>query len=183
MSSKSKLSIKRPERVVSLCLDASLQAEWEKAEADLVAARAKPSQSMTGNADLPRLAQAVTDLEAAMLAEVVLFRLRAIPRSQWSAAIASHPAKADDAEDAQFGADRGAFFDEIIPASIVAVTRAGEPVDFDAEADWSDLADEMTDWQFSQFAEAVFVLNRGAVSVPFSRAASRVIQGSSETSK
>lgn len=175
------LTIKRPEKVVPLCLDASLQAEWEQAEADLIQARKAPTgDRMTGNADVTRLAERVRDLESQMLAEVVHFRLRALPRSQWAQILAANP-PTDSADDKAFGANKAAFFDEVIPASVVGVTRGDEPVEFDP-ADWSALADEMTDRQWSDFADAVFTLNRGTVSVPFSRAASIVSRASSVSS-
>lgn len=180
----SKLSIKRPERVVPLCLNAALQAEWEQAEKSLAEARRRPAgDRLTGNAGAATLAEAVRDLEAQMLADVVHFRLRALPRSEWAKRLAAHPAKDDDPSDKAFGADKAGFFDDVIPASIVGVTRGDEPVDFDPATDWSDLADEMTDRQYSDFADAVFMLNRGEVSVPFSRAASSMSRASSETSK
>lgn len=176
------LTIKRPEKVVPLCLDASLQAEWERAEADLVQARKAPATDrMTGNADLTRLAERVQELERAMLAEVVHFRLRALPRADWSRILAANPPRPDNADDKTFGANKGAFFDAVIPESIVAVTKGDVPVEFNPD-DWSTLADDMTDRQYSDFADAVFILNRGTVSVPFSRAASSVNRASSETS-
>lgn len=178
MTSKSRrLTIKRPFRDVSLRLDASLQVEWEKAEADLIKAR-KANADRLASSEVARLAGEVQALEAQMLAsDVAVFRLQAVSRSKWAEVIAAHPADASNAEDAAFGADRAAFFDDMIPLSIVGVTQDGEPVEFDVETDWDPLADEMTDWQYSQFIEAVYVLNRGAVSVPFSQAASRLSQG------
>lgn len=173
------LTIKRPERVVPLCLDASLQAEWEQAEADLIQARKAPTgDRLTGNSDVTRLAEKVRDLESQMLAEVVHFRLRALPRSEWAQILASNP-PTDSADDKAFGANKVAFFDEVIPASVVAVTKGDEPVDF-TPADWPALADEMTDRQWSDFADAVFVLNRGTVNPPLSRVASLVLRSSSE---
>lgn len=180
----SKLTVRRPERLVPLCLEASLQAEWEKAEADLVQARkAPPSEMMTGDTTILDLAATVVALEAQMLAEVVHFRLRALPRSKWAELLAAHPPKDGNDDDKAFGADKGAFFDEVILHSIVGVTRGDEPVDFAPETDWPALADEMTDRQYSDFADAAFMLNRGTVSVPFSRAASSSNRASSETSK
>lgn len=182
MSSKSRLAVKRPEKVVPLCLDASLQADWEEAEKALTDARkATAGDRLTGQAEATRLAAEVKRLEDAMLAEVAHFRLRALPRSKWAELLATNP-PTDDADDKAFGANKAGFFEAVIPASIVEVKRGDEVLEFDPEADWSDLADDMTDRQYSDFADAVFVLNRGEVSVPFSRAASQVSRRSSETS-
>lgn len=168
------LKITRPERDVRLVLDAALQAEWEAAEAALVEARNAPPPTMM--AEVPpavAAAERVRDVEARMAGSVASFRLRAMRRADWAALIARHPA-GDDPEDKAFGAAREPFFADAIPASIVGVTRDGEPVDFDPDTEWEDLADEMTDRQYTEFANAVFLLNRGEVSVPFSRAASRL---------
>ena len=179
----SKLSIKRPEKVVPLCLDASLQADWEQADRDLRdASKAAPSGRLTGNAEATRLAERVKALEAQMLAEVVHFRLRALPRSKWAEIVATNPPRDGDALDKTMGINREKFFDAVIPLSIVEVRRGDESVEFDP-ADWSALADEMTDRQYDDFVQAVFGLNRGEVSVPFSRAASSVNRASSESSK
>lgn len=168
------LKITRPERDVALCLDAALQVEWEAAEAALAEARNAPAPTMLAEKPAQVVAaERVRDVESRMAESVVVFRLRAMRRADWAAAIARHPA-GEDATDKAFGADRAGFFAEAIPASIVAVSRAGEPVEFDTGSEWESLADEMTDRQYSQFADTVFVLNRGEVSVPFSRAASRL---------
>lgn len=173
------LSIKRPERTVDLCLDASVQADWEQAERDLVEARQRPSQSLVGNTDVTRLAEKIRGLEEAMRESVVHFRLRALPRSEWAAILARHPA-GDDEMDKRFGADRASFFEEVIPASIVGVTdNEGESVKFDPTKEWGDLADNMTDRQYSDFVDAALILNRGEVNTPFSPAASRILRASS----
>lgn len=179
--SKTRLTIKRPERVVLLCLDASLQAEWEQAEQDMIDAR-KGAQGdrLTGNSEATVLAEAVRAIEEQMLAQQVKFRLRALPRSDWARLLAENPADPTNADDVQFGGNKAAFFDAVIPESIVAVEdHEGVAVDFDPQTDWTPLADEMTDRQYAEFVEVVFALNRGSVSVPFSQAASRLSRGSS----
>lgn len=174
------LSIKRPERTVDLCTDASVQADWEQAERELAAVRQRPAVSIAGNG-ASALAERVRGLEQRMRESMVHFRLRALPRSEWAAILSRHPA-GDDEMDKRFGADRAAFFEDVIPASIVAVTDTeGEPVEFDPATEWTPLADEMTDRQYSEFVDAALVLNRGEVNVPFSRAASRIRPDSSES--
>ena len=177
------LKITRPERTVQLCTDAALRADWEAAEAALIDARKESVRDrLTGNADVTRLAEEVRRLEDAMRESIVHFRLRALPRSKWAELIAANPPAEDASEaDKRFGANMVAFFDAAIPASIVAVTdHAGELVEFDPDTEWDGLADEMTDKQHSDFVDAVFVLNRGTVDVPFSRAASVRPPASSE---
>lgn len=181
----SKLTIKRPERVVDLCLDASLQAEWEDASRRLTEARkAVPADArLNSRRGAEAIAAEVRQLEERMRADVVQFRLRALPRSEWARIFAAHPPRDGEAADRAFGAHQEAFFEDVIPASIVAVTRHGEPVEFDPAIEWEALANEMTDRQYADFATVVFELNRGQVSVPFSRAASSLTQDSSGTSE
>ncbi|WP_353707604.1 hypothetical protein ABRQ22_17235 [Cellulosimicrobium sp. ES-005] len=178
------LTIRRPEKTVPLCLDAALQADWEQAEEDLRRAQQEPGDDrLVGNAKASSLARRVRELESKMLADTVHFRLRALSRSEWAKFVAKHPPREGDDLDKAQGINREAFFEDVIPESIIAVTRADTPEDFDPGDDWGPLADEMTDRQYSDFAQAVFLLNRGEVSVPFSRAASRLSRDSSETSR
>lgn len=177
-----RFKVSLPERTVRLCLDGALQAEWEVAEKALSDARAATTRDarMTGNAEVEKAAKAVRDIEERMERSVLTFRLRALPRSEWADLLVKHPPKTE--LDKQFGAARSDFFEDAIPASIVEVTQNGETVDFDVDEDWPDLAESMTDWQFNQFAAAVFGLNRSEVDIPFSAAASRTIRRSERNS-
>lgn len=182
------LSIKRAEQVVDLCLDMSLRAEWEQAHGDLVKARGGlVDERLAGGSSVKESAKRVRDLEARMQGEVVQFRLRALPRNAWSALVAAHPARKDHAQDGALGVNVSEFFDAVLahvdPVTVAAVSRDGEPVEFDPATDWRPLADEISDGQYGQFVDAVLELNRGSTSVPFSRAASRPNRDSSETSK
>lgn len=181
---KSKFRISLPERTVDLCLDGQAQADWEAAEAALEAARKTSLQDarMAGSPAVDEAARHVREVEERMADSILTFRLRAMRRTDWAATLVKYPPAEDSAADQRFGANREAFFAEAIPASIVGVTQAGEPVDFDVEADWDDLADNMTDHQYNAFAEAVLQLNRAEVSVPFSAAASRTIRRSEKGS-
>jgi len=188
-----KLNIKRPETTVKLCLDMSLRADWERLDEQLREARkATTGDRLAGNTEANRLAEEIRELEQQMQAETVTFRLRAIPRTEWGALIAEHPA-GDSEEDKKIGFNRATFFDALLArvddpeakppttATIREVTRHdGEPVEFDPAADWVPLADEMTDQQYSEIATAAFMLNRGKVSVPFSLVASKMTQDSDE---
>lgn len=186
-----KLTIKRPEKLVPLCLDASLRAEWEQAEAELVRARRDTNpQMLTGNADAARLAERVRELEDQMRAQTVHFRLRALPRADWARLVDENPKRDGNEIDSHYGFNHETFYDAVItakdragvPATIVSVRDAEDQiVDFDVD-EWSDLADEMTDQQYADFANAVMELNRGKVSVPFSRVASRMTTNSDEDS-
>lgn len=166
------LTIKRPEKVVSLCLDASLRAEWEAATARLADLMKRPADGrMTGNAEATALAAEVGDLEERMAADTARFRVRGLPRNKWAAHVAAHPPRKDDPADAQYQINTATFFDAVLAESIVDVEQAGESVTFDGAKDWLPLADDMTNGQYGEFVDAVLELNKGAAGIPFSRAA------------
>ena len=175
------LKITRPEKIVTLCTDAALQAEWEQANEALInAPREVQDDRLNGGNSQTKLAMAVQDVEARMLASTVKFRLQGLRRSEWSERVAANAPRKDSEDDKARGYNTETFYDDVIIRSIVEVTQDGEPVEFDPASEWEPLADEMTDRQYAQFAEAVWTLNRGEVSVPFSRSASRALRGSSE---
>lgn len=177
------LKITRPEKIVSLCTDAALQAEWEQANSDLInSVRESGDGRLVGGGSKAALARKVQEVEQEMLKSTARFRLRARNRNEWATLAAEHPPRPDNADDKARGVNTETFFDAVIMASIVDVTQDDETVEFDPATEWAPLADEMTDAQWAQFAEAVWQLNRGEVSVPFSRSASRALRGSSESS-
>lgn len=185
-----KLSIKRPETYVSLCLDMSLRADWETLDEQLREARKKTTgDRLTGNAEAARLAEQIGQLEQRMAEETVRFRLRALPRNRWAELVNEHPARQDDDADKNLGVNRETFFDAVItatdkagvPETIMSVRdHNDELVDFELD-DWEQLADDMTDQQYADFANAAWMINRGRASIPFSHAASRMTQTSDET--
>lgn len=176
------LRITRPEKIVSLCTDAALQAEWEQANSDLInSVRESGDERLNGGNSKAALARAVQDIEQKMVESMVRFRLRARGRNEWAELVATHPPRPDNADDKARGVNTETFFDAVIADSIIEVTQNDEPVEFDPATEWLALADDMTDAQYAQFAEAIWVLNRGEVSAPFSRAASRALRNSSES--
>lgn len=112
---------------------------------------------------------------------MLLFRLRALPRRRWQELVTEHQPREDNEIDADLGVDQSQFFDAVMSelGTVVSVNRkgSGEVIDFDP-ADWNDLADEMSDGQWAEFAQKILELNRGVVGAPKSRTASRLIQSS-----
>lgn len=176
------LSIKRPTKGVELCLDLSTRIEWEQAEAELVAARkdATVDQRMAGN-PTQGLAKKITELEAAMAAATVVFRLEGLPRREWSQLKTEHPPRKGEDGDKALGVNEATFFDPAIVASITGVTGPdGEDMEWDPES-WVGLADEMTNQQYEDFKIAVLTLNAlGGARLPKSVAASLVMARSAE---
>ena len=179
----SKLGIKRATVIVDLCTDMDQVAEWERLVDLLKAERAKPDNGMlAGNPEIRRLAAEITAIERAMDKNTLRFTLAAVTRKVWAEAVAAHPAREDNEQDAERGVNVSTFVDAVMAHSIVSVTHkeSGETVDFTG-ADWHEAADEMSNGQWEEFAAKVFLLNNGVVGRPTSRAASLVMR-SSETS-
>lgn len=188
------ITIKRAEGLVEFCTDLALRGEWEQAQAALNESRASLSDRWI-NGDEREAAQAVQALEQQMAESTIVFRLRAVSRKQWQETVAAHPPREDNAADEAMGTNVSSFFDALLGQSpdpakgrestIIAVNEkaSGDVIVFDPSADWQTLADDMTDGQYSEFAQKVFELNRGVVARPTSRAASLVMRGSEQNSK
>src|SRR5699024_7108268 len=112
MGARMALKITRPEKVVTLCTDAALQAEWEEAQ---------DARRAAGNSTV-KLAHAVQDVGQKMLASTVRFRLRALRRSEWTERVAANPPRDDNADDKARGYNQETFYDDVIARSIVEVT-------------------------------------------------------------
>lgn len=170
------ITIKRAEGTIEFCTDLQLRGDWETAQAELIAAQSSRSQRLV-DGNLAEAAAKVTDLETQMAESVLLFRLRAVPRKQWQETVAAHPPRDDNDSDQSMGVNISTFFDALLstPGTIVSVNEkaTGKVVDFDPATDWQQLADDMTDGQYGEFATKVFELNRQSVARPFSVAASR----------
>lgn len=177
-------SARLPERTVPVCLDGALVAEIETAERDLQRLTEQPAvDSLEGAPGLRAAAERVEELRRQMQESTVEFRLRALPRQRWKALIALHSPRRDeddrvDERDRAIGVNVDTFFPALIRVSVVAP-------ELDAE-DWTALlGDEntdgaLTDRQFDELANAAWYLNRDTVDVPFSLAASRILNSAPE---
>lgn len=162
---------KLPEASHPVCLRADLTAEFEAAERDLELIRKQPRQtdSLAGS-PAGVLVRRIEELQQEMTASTYTFRLRALPKSKWRALVAAYPPRKDEKtgepvpEDAQIGVNREDFLDALIKVSVIDPEMT--------EEQWADLLDTITDRQYSDLCDEAWFLNRGEVSVPFSRAAS-----------
>lgn len=162
-----------PERTVELCLRGDLVAEHQQAERELEKAEKQPGDSLAGNG-AAEIAERIRALEAEMQDSVYEFRLRALPAPKFRAFKAEHPTRVEGGEpnkqDAVFGFNIETGFEPLTRACLV------DP-ELDDET-WAQLMDSLTEQQFEELAAAAWILNRGEVDIPFSSAASRLIQGS-----
>ena len=173
------ISLKRATVVVELCTDLELYGQHEALTSKL----AEPARSgvqddrLTGDP----VAREIVELEQKMREHVLLFTLQALPRKDWVALKAAHPAREDDEVDAAYGVNVETFVDEALTRSIISVTEkaSGKVVEWDP-ADWQALADEMSNGQWEAFAGRLFALNNTNAGVPFSYAASKTTQSSGD---
>lgn len=175
------ITVQRARTVVRFCTNLALKADHERAVAALDAAQRDSGPAMEASS-VTEAARAVRELEEQMRAHTIEFTLEARTRKQWVEFEDTHPPREGNDTDRRLDIDVSSL-DKVIAASIVAVTTTGgEPVPFDPAAEWTRLADEMTNGQWEDFALAVLALNRGAKAAPFSKAASSVIRMSERSS-
>src|SRR5699024_9104753 len=103
------LKITRPEKIVSLCTDAALQAEWELAQDELHNASRGVQDGRLNGGGQSKQAQAVQDVEQRMVESMVRFRLRARGRNEWAALVAEHAPRPDNADDKARGVNTETF--------------------------------------------------------------------------
>lgn len=170
------ITIKRPTKIVELCVDLGLAAEHDRAEKELIDAQ-KRGIGME-NSGVPEAAEAVEDIEKRMQSSTLEFVLQAIPRKQFGEFEANHPPRVGDKTDENLGVNVSEL-DGLIAQCVLSVREkvSGNVVEFDP-ADWTTLADDMTDGQWQAFALAALQVNRGVTAAPFSRAALLAIQRS-----
>lgn len=164
-----------PERTVEICFRGDLVADHQALERELEKAEKQPATSLAGNG-AAEIAEQLRALEAEMQASMWEFRLRALPAPKFRAFKAEHPIRIEDGEpnkqDAVFGFDTDKGFEPLTRMCLV-----DPEVDDDT---WQQLMDTLTEQQFEELAAAAWYLNRGEVDIPFSSAASKLIQASAD---
>lgn len=165
---------KLPETTKSVCLRGDLAAEHEQLDAELETLIARPNPKM-GDDGRVALRQRLLELEEQMKAATYPVRLRAMPKPKWRKFKAEHPprTKADgtyEENDAVIGVNTETVWEPLLRACMVDPVLTDEQ--FDA------MQDKLTDRQFQDLSWAAWLLNRGEIDVPFSRAASRMTEPS-----
>jgi hypothetical protein len=162
---------KLPERTVEICLRGDLIAEHQQAERDLERAKKAGGNSLAGDGS-GEIAERIQALEAEMQESIYPFRLRGLPGPDFRAFKAEHPIRIEDGEankqDAVFGFNVETGFQPLTRMCLV-----------DPEPDdetWAQMLAKLTENQFEELAACAWILNRGDVDVPFSSAASELMQ-------
>ncbi|GAA3416226.1 hypothetical protein [Streptosporangium vulgare] len=168
--------VKRPEKTVPICLAGDLQAEFEDLERDLAIARDKPAEGTLAGGSNPiatTIAQQIVELRERMREHTTVFRFRGLPRKAWSDLVAECP----PGDDAKEGADVDweTFGVALVAACVVEPTMTVE--------DAGQLAEVLTQAQWDSLFAAAYSVNKRDVDVPFSYAASAVLQTSKKNSR
>lgn len=161
---------KLPERTVAICLRGDLVAEHEQLNEQLELLEKKAVDSLAGNGGA-ELAERITALEDEMRQNTYPFRLRGMSGPKFRAFKAQHPIRLKDngdpeRVDARFEFNTETGFEPLTRLSII------DPELSDAQ--WSELLETLTDNQFDGLSAVAWLLNKGEIDVPFSRAASRL---------
>lgn len=163
---------KLPQRSVEVCLRGDLVAEFEGLQRELERLGERPKQPMlVGDVEAQRVAKRIEAVRAQMREHSVALTVQSMPRRAWTEFVASHEPRKDVDADKALGFNTTTLYEALVRESVV------DPV-LDDE-DWRRLLDEvLTDAQFESLAQAAWDLNRKDVSVPFSWAASAVLDRS-----
>lgn len=164
----------RPEKTVLVCMAGALVAEHEELDRQLQEHQPDPNAGIEGDSR-SELAEQIRALEERMREATFPFRLRALKRAEYRALKDDCPPRRDsdgeyDPRDAQRGFNLDKLYDRLVPVSIIDPLLP--------EKELREVLDELTDGQFVELGNAAYMLNEGLVSVPFSRAASAILQSS-----
>lgn len=166
-----------PEKTVPICLAGHMQAEFEELERDLAIARDKPAEgTLAGGANplATQIAQQIVELRERMREHTKVFRFRGLSRRAFSDLIAKYPpSKEDEAEGKDV--DWETFGVALIAACAVDPAMTEEKA--------GKLVDVLTSAQYDSLFAAAFSVNKRDVDVPFSYAASAVLQSSKKSSR
>lgn len=175
------ISLKRATATVDLCTDADLYAEWESLTSKMAENRKTgvTDDRLTGDPDARR----IVEIQDLMKDSTLTFTIQALPKKVWAELEDAHKPREGDEQDEAYGVNIDTFVDAAysLPSTVLKVENkvTGEVVPF-VNTDWPALSEQLSDGQWTAFMTKLFVLNRAAVTSPFSPAASRAIQSSDD---
>jgi hypothetical protein len=167
--------VKTPETSVTLCLDGPLVAEYERLSAQLDGMTADPA-NLAGDSPGRDLAKQLVELRGQMLAQQQTFVFRAVtPRGKWRTVRGKEPVKDKDVSADDHAELYHAWVCEVVAVSAVDPEMTGEEV--------QQLADQLSNGQWSMLANAAWAVNDKVQGIPFSVAASVLSRSSGERSR
>lgn len=161
----------RPETSVAIPTAGHLIADHEDLDRQLEELLRNAPKSLAGPPPEAReVAERIAEVEAGIGASVVDFRVRAMGKTAWRKLVAEHAPRPDNEADLRAGHNVETFAEVATRKCVI------EPA-MD-QATWDDFIDNLSDGGYEQLTDAMWKVNRSSVSVPFSRAASRILTGS-----
>jgi hypothetical protein len=159
---------------VPVFLAGDMVAEYEALERQLVEAQRATADSLGGGPAV-EIAQRMEDLRAAMAEWQITVTLCALSRLAYRQLLAAHPPRRDESGEVN-RFDMAGFNSETFYPAILRACWSAPTLD---EETRTHLLDEvLTDRQFDELAISAVNVNRGAVDIPFSRAASTILRNS-----
>jgi hypothetical protein len=150
----------RAVRTVEVCTRADLADEYGTLDARIKKARADGADSLAGSPELPEMIARLDELRDEMRAASITFKLRALPRREYTQVVAQNPPREGEKADALLGMN----IDEVIEQLI---RRGTEEPELDA-ADWEVLLGEaLNQATYAQLTDAAWSLNTRDVTTPF----------------
>jgi hypothetical protein len=163
-----------PEESVPLCLRGTLVAEFERLEQELLAA---PTQA-TSLGDIPQAAEIARRMDALrddMRAATAEFRLRARPAREWSDFFATKPEQDASQDKVVFEDAWHAWLCQMVADTCYQPTMTAGQVD--------KLSKKLSGNQWTRLTDAAWAVNAQQQSIPFSAAASAVLQATGGRSR
>lgn len=167
----------RPQMVVPICVRGDLTSEIYRLDAQLVEIGKKTldlDTRLTGDPEAKRIAARIRDLEAEAMRYTIPVTVGALPKLTWAILVGKHPSE-----------DKGRDFDDsiyndAIPACIIEPKMTPEQKEKFLNGVIGEDGEQkggLSQGQWDELAGAVHALNAGDGAVPFSRLASRALQG------
>jgi hypothetical protein len=161
---------RRPEQRVTICLRADIAGELEALDAELEQLQSnRPNERNLGGPTIPpeevELAERIHALEVEADENSIDLVIRALPRNEWRAAKAKHPASEADSA-LGWAVDRDDVALAVLADSVVDPELDGDTL--------GDMVDALAEGQWVKIRDAILIANGGDGSVPFSQRASLV---------
>lgn len=169
----------RPQMVVPICVRGDLTSEIYRLDSQLVEIGKQQTndQRLNGSDEAKRIAEQIKTLEAEAKRYTIDVVMRALPKLKWAELVAKHPAK-DKTQDFD-----DSIFADAIPACIAEPKMTPEQIEkflYGVTDEDGEQQGGVTQGQWDELSGAAHALNAGDGAVPFSRLASRALQGSDE---
>lgn len=170
------------EEATQICMRPDLIDEWDEVNSQLTAARAKDAQSGrlgTGVSQTTKsLAKRLTELEAEIEANAIMFRFRAMNKDRWQAICDNHPPRSGNELDLFAGHNRDAVLDAAVRECLydpVFEDCTEKDCEHDDCGTWQAFVKLCNPSEWKELRDTVGSVNRSVVDLPKSALASSIL--------